>query len=414
MTAPELRVDSERLQHDLDELSAIGRSERDHGIYRMALSEGDMAGRAWFRQRISDAGLELYVDGAANTHARLAWDGERPSVMTGSHLDSVPGAGHLDGALGVVVGLECLRRIQELQLPLRYPLEAVAFTDEEGRFGGMVGSQAISGRLTPETIFNARDLNGITLVDAMQACGYNANDALRARRTPESLHAFVELHIEQGPILDRSHTPIGVVDAIAGLFKWDVRLLGSANHAGTTPMTMRNDAFGGVAELSGEIPRILEEDGSPRSVATIGRVQLFPGAANVVPGKAEFSLEVRDTDPLMLERLAEAFRKAISAIARRRGLMFEFEVLSELTPVKCDPGIVGVIENVTRDLGINATVMASGAAHDTQMMAGLTRAGMLFVPSKDGRSHSPAEWTPWEDIETGANVLLNTLYRLAS
>ncbi len=413
MTEGPLKVDFERLQRDVEDLGNIGRRE-DHGVYRMAFSDGDMAGREWFQARIEEAGLDLYVDGAANIYGRLGWDGKRPSIMTGSHLDSVPGAGHLDGALGVVVGLECVRRLKELQVPLRYPLESVAFTDEEGRFGGMVGSQAIAGKLTPEKIYNARDLNGVTLVDAMAERGLNAMDALRARRTPESVHAFVELHIEQGPVLDRRQLPIGVVEGIAGLFKWDVHLIGTANHAGTTPMDMRNDAFQGLAELGGEIPRILEEDGSARSVATIGRVALKPGAANVVPGRAEFSLEVRDTDPQVLEQLSHAFRKAISAIGRRRGLMFEFEVLSEIAPVKCDPGIVEIIQASARSLDAESLVMPSGAAHDTQMMASLTRAGMVFVPSKDGRSHSPAEWTPWEDIENGANVLLNTLYRLAS
>ncbi|NIR59779.1 MAG: Zn-dependent hydrolase [Gammaproteobacteria bacterium] len=411
--AEPLRVDFERLQADIEALAAIGR-HADHGLYRMAFSEGDIAARAWLAERIRAAGLDLHVDGAANIHARLGWDGERPSVMTGSHIDTVPGAGHLDGALGVLVGLECLRRVRELGLETRYPLELVAFTDEEGRFGGMYGSQAIAGRLTPETIYNARDLDGVTLIDAMAAHGLDAMDGLRARRAPESLHAFVELHIEQGPVLDRRGIPIGVVDGIAGLFKWDVQLIGTANHAGTAPMDLRKDAFGGLAELGGEIPRILEEDGSPRSVATIGRAQLVPGAANVVPGRAEFSLEARDTDPRVLDQLAQAFRKALSAIARRRDLMFEFEVLSQIAPVKTDPGIVERIEGVARAFGVEPLLMPSGAAHDTQMMAGLTRAGMIFVPSKDGRSHSPAEWTPWEQIETGANVMLNTLYELAS
>jgi N-carbamoyl-L-amino-acid hydrolase len=178
-------------------------------------------------------------------------------------------------------------------------------------------------------------------------------------------------------------------------------------------MNMRRDALQGLAELAGEIPRILEENGSPRSVATIGRAELFPGAANVVPGRAEFSLEVRDTDPVVLERLAEAFRCALSAIARRRELMFEFDIMGELTPVKCDSGIVDTISGLCREMGINATRMHSGAAHDTQLMSSITRAGMIFVPSKEGRSHSPSEWTAWEDIEVGANTLLNTLYRLA-
>jgi len=407
-----LRVNFERLQADIETLAKIGRQE-DHGLYRMSFTEADMQARRWFAERIEAAGLDLYVDGAANMHARLGWDGKRPSVMTGSHLDTVPGAGHLDGALGVLVGLECLRCLKESGVALQYPLEAVAFTDEEGRFGGMLGSQAICGTLTPERILAVRDLEGVSLTDAMAAQGLNAMDALRAQRSPGSIHAFVELHIEQGPVLDRQGVKIGVVEGIVGLFKWNVRLIGLANHAGTTPMTMRRDAFQGLAELSGEIPRILEEHGGARSVATIGRVELFPGAANVVPGKAEFSLEVRDTDPAILSRLAEAFRCALSAIARRRDLMFEFEVLSELAPVSCDPLVMEAITAAADELGVSHMQMPSGAAHDTQMIAKLTRASMIFVPSKEGRSHSSAEWTAWEDIEIGANVALNTLYSLA-
>lgn len=407
-----LQVNVERLQRDIEALSAIGRKE-DHGLYRMAFTEADMQGRRWFAERIAEAELDLYVDGAANMHARLNWDGKRPSVMTGSHLDTVPGAGHLDGALGVLVALECLRSLKEQGVALQYPLEAVAFSDEEGRFGGMVGSQAICGMLTPERIHTARDLKDVTLTEAMAAQGLNAMDALRAQRSPDSIRAFVELHIEQGPVLDQQGAKIGVVEGIVGLFKWNVRLIGLANHAGTTPMDMRRDAFQGLAELSGQIPRILEEDGGTRSVATIGRVELFPGAANVVPGKAEFSLEVRDIDRATLDRLAAAFRRALSAIARRRDLMFEFEVLSELEPVKCDPLVMNAISESAHDLDVTQLQMPSGAAHDTQMMASLTRAGMIFVPSKEGRSHSPAEWTAWEDIEIGANVALNTLYKLA-
>ncbi len=408
----DLKINFARLKQDIQDLAAIGRQE-DNGIYRMSFSAGDMEARAWLQQRIHDAGLDLHIDGAANIHARLGWDEVRPSIMTGSHMDTVPRAGHLDGALGVLTSLECLRSIKEQGLSIRYPLEAVAFTDEEGRFGHMFGSQAICGQLTPDSILQARDLQGIRLVDAMAEQGLDAMDALQAQRNPKSIHAFIELHIEQGPVLDRQRLHIGVVDAIAGLFKWQVRLIGEANHAGTTPMNMRRDAFQGLAELSSEIPRILEENGSPRSVATIGRVELFPGAANVVPGRAEFSLEVRDTDPAIISQLSDAFRRVLSAIARRRELMFEFDVMSELTPVKCDSGIVDTISALCREMGINATRMHSGAAHDTQIMSTITRAGMIFVPSKEGRSHSPSEWTAWEDIELGANTLLNTLYHLA-
>lgn len=407
-----LNINRERLQNDIETLAKIGQCN-DYGIYRMAFSEGDMQGRAWFKKTAEEAGLDFYQDGAANMHARYQWDDSKASIIMGSHMDTVPAAGHLDGALGVIVALECLRCIKEQGVKINCPLEAIAFSDEEGRFGGMLGSQAIAGMLTPEKIVNATDLDGIKLIDAMKDVGLNAMDALHAKRSPESIHAFLELHIEQGPILDKMNISIGNVEAIAGLFKWDVSLIGTPNHAGTTPMDMRKDAFMGLSEFAVQVQRILDENGSSRSVATIGRVEISPGAANVVPGKVEFSLEARDTDQDVLNDLATAFRKSLSAISRKHDLMFEFRVLSELSPVKSDSGIVETIENVSKSLKLPFLQMASGAAHDTQIMANITRAGMIFVPSKDGRSHSIAEWTDMDDIEKGANVALNTMYRIA-
>ena len=405
-------INAKRLKTDIENLAQIGRREGS-GLFRMAFSDGDIEGRQWFMERLQQSGLDIYEDGAANIHGRLNWDNQTPSVMTGSHLDTVPGAGHLDGALGVLVGLECLRRIKEENLSLQYPLEVVAFSDEEGRFGGMLGSQAIAGKHTPESIESAVDLNGVRLVDAMKQQGYDAMQALHARRNPKSIHAFIELHIEQGPILDQMGFSVGLVDSIAGLFKWEVSLIGTPNHAGTTPMHMRNDAFQALAEFSSQIQRVLDENGSERSVATIGKVDISPGAANVVPGKVVFSLEARDTDPRVLNDLRNAFRRALSAIARRSNVMFEFTVLSEIDPVKCDVGLIKEMKKVADNLKIPSLQMASGAAHDTQFIASITRAAMIFVPSKDGRSHSTAEWTDMEHIEKGANVLLNTLVEIA-
>ncbi len=409
-----MKINFPRLQNTIETLAAIGRSDADHGLYRMAFSENDLQARDWLKSQIEAAGLEYFQDEAANIHARLNWDGKRASVMTGSHLDTVPGAGHLDGALGVLAGLECLRCLKEQGVDLKLPLESVAFTDEEGRFGGMLGSQAMSGRLTPELIHNAKDLDGHMLSEVMTHLGMPPLNILRARRQPESIHAFVELHIEQGPVLEQQRMCIGVVDAIAGLVRWNIRLLGEANHAGTTPMNMRKDPLQGFAEVAAALARILEENGSPRSTATIGYVNCFPGAANVVPGRVEFSLDMRDTDMQVLDDLAQAFRKSISAIARRRDLMFEYDEVSRLQAAACDSGIVDCIGKVCREFGYHSMQMHSGAAHDSMMMAGITRTAMIFVPSMAGRSHSPAEWTPWEEIEKGSNVLLNTLYRLAS
>jgi N-carbamoyl-L-amino-acid hydrolase len=408
-----LRVDFSRLQADIETLASIGRRE-DHGIHRIAFSEAFMEAHAWLQERARAAGLHVRVDDALNVVVRCGDPSAHDVVTTGSHIDSVPGGGHLDGALGVVAGLEALRRLQESGAALARPVELVAFTDEEGRFGGMLGSQAFSGRLTPETILGARDLAGDSLVETMRSLDLDALHVLRAARSPGTVRSFVELHIEQGPVLDRAGVHIGVVEGIVGLFKWDCRLLGTGNHAGTTPMNMRLDAFQGLAEFAGEIDRILEENGSEASVATIGRVELKPGAPNVVPARVDFSLEVRDIDPDVIAALGDGFRKALSAIARRRGLMFEYEVLSEIDPVTCDRAIVGTIERVAGELGVESRRLPSGAAHDAQMIAELAPIGMIFVPSKDGRSHSPAEWTSWESIEIGANCLLGTLYSLAS
>jgi N-carbamoyl-L-amino-acid hydrolase len=410
--ADELSIDAARLEADLTRLARIGRGDAP-GIHRRAFSEADMEGRRWLVERLEEAGLAVQIDGAANLGARWPETIDRPCVMTGSHLDTVPGAGQLDGALGVVCGLEALRVLSENGVPLARPIELVAFSDEEGRFGGMLGSQAMSGQLTPESIELARDLDGVALSEAMAECGYRALDALSAEREPESIHAFVELHIEQGPVLERQGSLIGLVDAITGLFRWDVRLVGEANHAGTTPMEMRRDAFQAAAEVAAQIDRILEENGSPRSRATIGRVELVPGAANVVPGEAKLALEVRDTDPEILRGLSDAFRRTFSAIARRRNVGFEFELVSEIEPVRCDERVMDAVRRACEHVAVEPLRMPSGAAHDTQMMARVAPAGMIFVPSRGGRSHSPAEWTAPADIERGANVLLHTLMELA-
>jgi beta-ureidopropionase / N-carbamoyl-L-amino-acid hydrolase len=404
-------INFERLKNDISTLSEIGKSE-DRGIYRMSFSEADLEARSWLLKKYEDAGLDSTVDGAGNIIGRLKGKDDSKSWIIGSHIDTVPAGGHLDGSLGVLTGLEVLRALKDKNYIPVNSIEVISFTDEEGRFGGLFGSEAFAGELTPEKIHNAKDLSGVSIVDAMKKAGLDANKALDARRNPNSIAGYLELHIEQGPILDTMKIPIGIVEEITGLFKWQVRLTGFANHAGTTPMNMRKDAFQGLAEFSLEIPRILEENGKENSVATIGRVSLFPGSANTVPGKVEFSLDVRDTDENILEELSHAFRKAISAIARRRGLMFEFDILSQVKPAHANSIILDAIQISCEKQNFKYHRMHSGAAHDAQIMARITDMGMIFVPSKNGRSHSPAEWTAWDDIHIGGNVLLNTIMEL--
>jgi len=407
-------VDLERIKRDILALAEIGRNRQDGGIYRMAFTDDDMVGKRWLTERIEESGLVASLDGALNVSGVLQGNSDAPRILVGSHIDTVACAGSLDGTLGVVVALECLRRIRESGASLERTLELIAFSDEEGRFGGMFGSQAMCGQINPQMLLTMTDLNGVSLQAELRRHGCDPMAALDAARDPESIACYLELHIEQGPVLDRCKKTVGIVDEITGLFTWAVTLRGEANHAGTTPMEMRNDAFMGLADFAHEVPRILAENGSDRSRATIGKAQILPGAANTVPGLVEFSLDVRDTSDAVLEELGVAFRKALSAIARHRNLMFEFQQKSYLRPVACDERIVEqLIAQATR-LALDYQRMPSGAAHDAQIMGTMVPVGMVFVPSKNGQSHSPAEWTAWSDIEAGANLMLHTLAELAT
>jgi N-carbamoyl-L-amino-acid hydrolase len=408
-----LRVDVERIKSDILALAEIGRDPENHGIYRLAFSEADMRGKGWLLRRIEAAGLPARLDGAGNVISEIAGEQPGPRIVVGSHIDTVPCAGALDGTLGVVAGLECLRRIREAGLKLPIGIELVAFSDEEGRFGGMFGSQAFAGQISPERIEASADMDGVLLRDALLEAGLDPMSALDACRDPATVRCYLELHIEQGPVLDAKRCPVGVVEDITGLFKWTVWLRGEANHAGTTPMSMRNDAFMGLAQFAHELPRILEENGSERSRATIGRAQILPGSANTVPGLVEFSLDVRDTSAEVLDELAIACRKALSAIARRGKLMFEFRQESWIEPVACDRWVVEHVAAAAEQLRLPYERLPSGAAHDAQIIASIAPVGMIFVPSRDGQSHSPKEWTSWNDIQAGADVMLQALLRMA-
>lgn len=409
-----LTVNPERIKNDILTLAEIGRNPENRGIYRQAFTDADMEGKSWLKDRIAEADLAVSTDGAVNVSGTLAGSSEAPRVIVGSHIDTVPCAGALDGTLGVVVGLECLRTLREAGITPERTLELIAFSDEEGRFGGMFGSQSLCGQITPEHLATMTDMNGVPLKKEFERHGIDPMGALDAVRDPESISCYVELHIEQGPVLDRLHKSVGVVDEITGLFTWAITLKGEANHAGTTPMDMRNDAFMGLADFAHEIPRILAENGSERTRATIGKAQIFPGATNTVPGHVEFALDVRDTSEQIMDELRQAFHKALSAIARHRDLHFDFEEKSYLKPVACSEQVVKTLIEQAGRLKLDHLRMPSGAAHDAQIMGTMVPVGMLFVPSKNGQSHSPAEWTAWTDIEAGANLMLSTLIELSS
>lgn len=403
------QINIERLKSEILELGEIGKNDEDKGLYRMAFTDADIESRKWLMKRITDNGLRAYMDGAGNVFGQPAAQPDQPTWIVGSHLDTVPAGGMLDGALGVLAGLECLRVIEEQQIQLTYPLELLATSDEEGRFGGMLGAQAICGEVTPGMIQMLSDPEGNRLEDVMRQQDFEPMEVMNARRDPHTIKGYLELHIEQGPVLEQHRKQVGIVEAISGLFKWTVRLIGEANHSGTTPMEVRKDAFMGLAEFAQAIPRILEEDGGEGSRATIGKVDLSPGNPHVIPGLVEFSFVGRSFQAEQLKEMIDSCRKALSAIARRRGLMFEYEVINEMLPVPCNQDLIDMIENQAQKINLDYMRMPSGAGHDAQYFGKYYPMAMIFVPSLDGVSHSPNEWTNWNDIESGANLLLNTI-----
>ena len=401
-----------RLKSHIEALSRFGRNPEGQGITRSCWGPAHEEARKWLLGKMKDAGLETWVDPAGNTFGRLGSGG--PTVMTGSHIDTVPQGGPLDGALGVLAGLECLQAIREAGVRTRLPLTVAAWSDEEGRYGSLFGSRAFTGKLDPAAIPTMAAADGERLVDAMARAGFNALEAAKAKGDPKALAAYIELHIEQGPHLDAARIPIGLVEGIVGIRRYRLNFIGEPDHAGTTPMAWRKDAFLGAAEYALKAREHIVKKGSGRSVTNFGRIELAPGVSNIVPARAVMLQEMRELDRKILARLDRECLALARAIARRRGLKVVVEPLSRTDPARCAPRVMDAVARACGTLKLKYKRMPSGAGHDAQNLATMTRAGMLFIPSKGGRSHRPDETSDWKAIERGGNALLHTLIDLAS
>lgn len=401
-----------RLRSHIEALSQFGKNPHGQGITRSCWGPAHEEARAWLLGRMKAAGLETWVDPAGNTFGRLGGGG--PTVMTGSHIDTVPQGGPLDGALGVLAGLECLQAIGESGRSTRLPLTVAAWSDEEGRYGSLFGSRAFIGKLDPAAIPGMAAVDGERLVDAMARAGYNALEAPKAKCDPKTLSAYVELHIEQGPHLDAERIPIGLVEGIVGIRRYRLVFVGEPDHAGTTPMAWRKDAFLGAAEYALKAREHIVKKGSGRSVTNFGRIELHPGTSNIVPARAELLQEMRELDPKILARLDRECLALARAIARQRGLKLKVEPRSRTDAARCAPHVMEAVALACQALNLKYKRMPSGAGHDAQNLATVTPSGMLFIPSKGGRSHRPDEMSDWKAIERGGNALLHTLLNLAS
>ena len=405
------RINPERLQTLLDGVNAFGRSAETGGFNRLAFSDADMAVRQWFGEEMWASGLSVRTDGAGNLFGRFG-PPDGPAVMAGSHLDTVRDGGAFDGALGVCVALESVRALRDAGTEPAFAIEVVATSDEEGRFGGMLGSQAITGRIDRNWIENAVDADGMKLTQAMAAQNMDPMHILDAAWLPGSIRAFLELHVEQGPVLEARGEPVGIADSVSGICHWQVTLTGIANHSGTTPMDMRADAFAGLAEIAAAIPTVIRKAGSRQARVTIGRVRLFPDYPHTIPGKAVFNLVIRDTDDAGMKAMEQTFEALTADVAARHGLRLTVDGMGRLPPVALDSRIAALIETEATRLGLACSRMSSGAGHDAQTMQSMCPSGLIFVPSRAGISHAPQEWTDRAAIEKGAGLYLAVLCRL--
>jgi N-carbamoyl-L-amino-acid hydrolase len=407
----DLRINGDRLLADLEELSRIGGTP-DGGVNRPALSDADLEARKWLRARAKADGFEVCEDGMGNVSAILRSDSPgAQTVMCGSHLDTVPNGGRYDGSLGVVSALETLRTVKEAGLRLPVHLEAMSFTDEEGTWGGLLGSRALAGMLSEEDFEHPRGGKEV-LAERMAAAGLTQEGALAAGRDPQTIKAWAEVHIEQGSRLEEAGQQVGVVTSIVGIASYWLTFEGRADHAGTTPLDRRLDAMRGVSEFirqSRELIMHRFEEG----VVNCGIVEALPGAFNIVPAQARLSLEFRHSDAGRLEAMREALLSLALHIVEVEGLSLEVEHVGLYPPAPMHRDVMAAIEGACNTLGLGYRRMTSYAGHDSQIMAEITRAGMFFVPSIDGASHSPREFTREEDCINAGNVLLHTVLRLA-
>ncbi len=398
-----------RLRARLDALAEIG-AFAPGGVARLALTDADQEARDLVVTWMRDLGLRVDVDGIGNIVGTWPADRFEPPVLTGSHVDSVATGGIYDGALGVLAGLEVIETVVAAGIQTTHPLAVGVFTDEEGsRFApDMLGSLVYVGGLALETALDTQAIDGPVLRDELERIGYAGSSPCPA--VPP--RAFVELHVEQGPVLEAEGVEIGVVTGVQGISWTELTITGQSNHAGTTPMDHRHDAGLAAAAIAVGVRALAEELGPPM-VATVGRVELHPNLVNVVAARAVVTVDLRHTDDVVLTAAEAALDALCDELRDTEGVTIDARSLARFAPVKFDPSVVDRVERVARDRGRTTKRMPSGAGHDAQMLARVCPAGMVFVPSAGGVSHNPAEHTDDAELEAGANVLLHVMLELA-
>ena len=404
------RIHIDRLKNDILELSQIGHTEGS-GISRPSFSKFDFEAREWLKERFRSAGLQVRQDGAGNIFGRLK--GEGKTVMAGSHIDSVINGGKFDGPAGVLSALECFRCIQEEGIPVTKPMEVVSFTDEEGNLvGDFLGSRAFIGRLDRKILEEGITPFGLLFSDILKGTEFTIDSIMNAYKDQPELEAFLEIHIEQGPILEAEEISIGIVDRIAGKNYWLCSFLGRASHAGTTPFELRSDAFVGLSDFALKATQHVATH-HYGSLVTIGKVYVHPGAFSIVPGRTDFSLDFRSTSKDTLDTMAKSLLDMAEEVAATRGLEFSYKIIDTTEPTSVADRITKLLSETCEKLDYSTLTLPSGAGHDAQILAEVTDSGLIFIPCEDGISHSPEENIKWQDLEIATNLLLHAIVNLA-
>jgi len=409
-----LTIDRDRLLSEIDELALFSDAEAP-AVTRIVFTPTDLKARAWVKARCENAGLTVRQDAVGNTFAR--WNGSDPAapvVGTGSHIDAIPNAGKFDGVVGVMGGLEAIRGLQQSGFRPRHSIELLIFTSEEPtRFGiGCLGSRLLSGSLSPEAARKLTDNDGITLEEVRRAAGFGS-DLDRVKLPAGYYEAFIELHIEQGPLLERQQTPLGIVIKIAAPASLRILIEGSGGHAGGVLMPDRRDALCAAAELILAIESAARTSGAPDTVATVGICEVFPGAVNSIPSRVRLSVDIRDTDLQRRDNVMRTIETTCDSIAAERQVSVRPELLNADAPADCAPAVVEALSQSCRKHELKSILMVSRAYHDSLFVARIAPVAMLFIPCRNGYSHRPDEYAAPEDIVRGTLVLAETLAALS-
>ena len=402
-----MRLNHARLLDSLKQLAQFGKVET--GVNRLSFTPEDLAARQWLLEQMLDASLDAEIDGIGNVYGRTK--GEDKVVLIGSHTDTVPKGGWLDGAMGVLYGLEIARARNESNTPSRLGVDVISFADEEGTYRALAGSLSFCGELSDTDIEAAHNTHGTSLTHALTEAGYAGR---RRARVDASRHlSYFEGHIEQGPRLEVEAQKIGIVTAIVGIRRSRITCTGQADHAGTTPMNLRKDAGATLIRLSANLLERFEQARSELSVWNLGHIAFEPGAGNVVPSSAQVLVEFRDSKPEVLDRLQDEIDAAVAEFHGQQSVTAEVEHLLSIDPADMAASLVDTIERATQNRSVPALRMPSGAGHDAMVLSRYVPTSMLFIPSIGGRSHDVAENTNEEDICLGADILADTIQLLA-